>query len=80
MSWGYLNISDTGFDVLTCFIISSNEYHPAKRLKLQLSIKVFITKTCLYNIDPLKTLFYVVKPGFTGVYIIFLNTAQKHRV
>ena len=31
-----------------------------------------ITKTCLYNFDPLKPHIYVVKLGFTGVYIIFL--------
>ena len=31
---------------------------------------------CLYNIDPLKTHFYIVKLGFTGVYIIFLISAQ----
>ena len=31
-----------------------------------------ITKTCLYNFDPLKPNFYIVKLGFTGVYIIFL--------
>ena len=34
--------------------------------------KVCITKTCLYNFDPLKPHFYIVKLGFTGVYIIFL--------
>ena len=38
---------------------------------------VFITKTCLYNFDPLKPHFYIVKLGFTGVYIIFLITAQN---
>ena len=27
-----------------------------------------ITKTCLYNFDPLKPHFYIVKLGFTGVY------------
>ena len=32
----------------------------------------FITKTHLYNFDPLKHHFYIVKLGFTGVYIIFL--------
>ena len=32
----------------------------------------FITKTYLYNLDPLKPHFYIVKLGFTGVYIIFL--------
>ena len=31
-----------------------------------------ITKTCLYNFDPLKPHFYIVKLGFTGVYIFFL--------
>ena len=28
-----------------------------------------ITKTCLYNVDPLKPHFYIVKLGLTGVYI-----------
>ena len=28
-------------------------------------------KTCLYNFDPLYPHFYIVKQGFTGVYIIF---------
>ena len=40
----------------------------------------YITKTCLYNFDPLKPRFYIVKLGFTGVYIIFLISAQKHRL
>ena len=31
-----------------------------------------ITKTYLYNFDPLKPHFYIVKLGFTGVYIFFL--------
>ena len=39
-----------------------------------------ITKTYLYNFDPLKPHFYVVKLGFTGVNIIFLISAQKHRL
>ena len=30
-----------------------------------------ITKTCLHNDDPLIPHFYIVKLGFTGVYIIF---------
>ena len=33
---------------------------------------IHITKTCLYNFDPLKPKFYIVKLGFTGVCIIFL--------
>ena len=36
-----------------------------------------ITKTCLYKVDPLKPHFYTVKLGFTGVYIIFLISAQN---
>ena len=39
-----------------------------------------ITKTCLYSVDPLKPHFYTVKLGFTGVYIIFLISAQKQRL
>ena len=39
-----------------------------------------ITKTCLYNSDPLKPHFYIVKLGFTGVYIIFLILLTKHRL
>ena len=39
-----------------------------------------ITKTCLCNFDPLKPHFYIVKLGFPGVYIIFLISAQKHRL
>ena len=38
---------------------------------------VDITKTCLYNFDPLKPHFYVVKLGFKGVYNIFLISAQN---
>ena len=36
-----------------------------------------ITKTYLYNFDPLKPHFYIVKLGLTGVYIIFLISAQN---
>ena len=39
-----------------------------------------ITKTCLYNTEPLKPHFYILKLGLTGVYIIFLISAQKHRL
>ena len=36
-----------------------------------------ITKTYLYNFDPLKPHVYIVKLGFTGVYIIFLISAKN---
>ena len=39
-----------------------------------------ITKTRLYNFDPLKPHFNIVKLGFTAVYIIFLIFANKHRL
>ena len=39
-----------------------------------------ITKTCLYDVDPLKPQFYIVKLGFTGVIIIFLISAPKHKL
>ena len=32
---------------------------------------IVIAKTRLYDFDPLKPHFYIVKLGFTGVYIIF---------
>ena len=38
-----------------------------------------ITITCLYNVDSLKQHFYIVKLGFTGVYIIFLIFARKRK-
>ena len=36
-----------------------------------------ITKTCLYNFDPLEPHFYIEKLGFTGVCIILLIFAQN---
>ena len=46
-------------------------------LSLQ-EVNDYITKTYLYNFDPLKPHLYIEKLGFTGVYIIFLISAQKH--
>ena len=51
------------------FLRSSVGYH--------LNSKENITKTCLYNFDSLKPHFYAVKQGFTGVYVIFLISAQN---
>ena len=41
---------------------------------------LIITKIYLDNFDPLKPHFYLVNLGFTGVYIIFLISALKHRL
>ena len=38
-----------------------------------------ITKTSLYNSDPLKPNFYIVKLGVTLIYIIFLMYVQKQK-
>ena len=46
-------------------------------LRIILNNYLNIRKTYLYNIDPLKPDFYIVKLGFTGVYIIFLISTQK---
>ena len=40
-------------------------------------IFVIITKTRLYNFDPLKPHIYIAKLGFTGVNIIFLISVQN---
>ena len=39
-----------------------------------------ITKTCLYNFDPIKPHFYIAKLGLKEVYTIFLISAKKHRL
>ena len=39
---------------------------------------ITITKTYLYNFDPHKPHFYILKLGYTGVYISFLIFALKH--
>ena len=49
------------------------------------SLALYVTgglhhETSLYNFDPLQPHFYIVKLGFTGVYIIFLVSAQKYRL
>ena len=41
---------------------------------------LYITKTYLYNFAPIKPHFYIVKLGFTGCILFFLNSAQKHRL
>ena len=50
----------------------------AFHLKGGYSYKKDIMKIYLYNFDPLKP--YIIKLGFTGVYIIFLISDQKHRL
>ena len=46
----------------------------------RLRLVLIITKICLCNVDLFKPHFYIVKLGFTGVYVIFHISAQKHRL
>ena len=57
--------------LITPFILGSMS------VGLNILIRHSITKTCLYKFDPLKPHFYIVKLGFTGVYIIFLISARN---
>ena len=67
----FLISEKTGFDI-SCKL-SSMVYYCMRYYS-------FTMKTYLYNFDPLKPRIYIVKLGFTGVYIIFLISAQKHRL
>ena len=52
-------------------------HYELSHLDLRCLQNPIITKTYLYNFDPLKPHFYIVKMGFTGVYIIFHISAQN---
>ena len=45
-----------------------------------LGVCAVIRSNTVYNFDPLKYDNFIVKLGFTGVYIIFLNSVLKHRL
>ena len=62
--------------LLPCFATNSSINH----WEALTSFSPSITKTCLYNFDPIKPHFHIVKLGFTGVYIIFRISAQKYRL
>ena len=63
----------------TLLVLSFPKVKPEQTMQIQIR-RHNITKTCLYTFDPHKPHFYIVKLGFTGVYIIFLISAQKHRL
>ena len=58
------------------------KWQRVQTLRKLLQAVLSIMKTCLYNVDPLKRHFYIVKLGFTGVYIIseFLSENFKFLV
>ena len=66
-------------EVRSAYIFGKSDHGLCSPLRKSLST-VNITKTRLYNFTPLQPHFYIVKLGFTGVYIIFLISAQKHRL
>ena len=51
-----------------------------QKVVYELRCRAIITKTYQYNFDPLNPHFYIVKLGFTGIYIIFPISAQNHRL
>ena len=69
---------------VTCYYISILKQGPDFHFEINgyswKAVEITITKTYLYNFDPLKPLFYIVKLGFTWVYIIFLISAEIHRL
>ena len=65
------------FDCMFFTVMSQDE---VKDLYVDRTYVCTITKTCLYDIDPLKPHFYIIELVFTGVNIIFLISAQKHRL
>ena len=58
---------NTVLSLCNCIAPLSYNYHKAK----------LITKTRLYNFDPLKPHFYIVKLGFTG-YTLFFSYFAKN--
>ena len=66
----YVAVMNGTFRVKLCV------HHPV----LQDNTHCIIMKTYLYNFDPLKPHFYIVKLGFTGVYIILFISARKQSV
>ena len=65
------------YDDKKCFPHFRSDFSPTRISKL--SVRVASRKR-LYNFDPLKSHFYIVNLGFIGVYIIFLISAQRHRL
>ena len=66
-------------DLYMFFLNLSNELNGHWCLE-NIGYIIVITRTCLYNVDPLEPHFYIVKLGFAGVYIISFIFAQKHRL
>ena len=64
------------FTILWLHTMKTHDGYIIKVIELS-SVWINITKTCLYNFDPLNPHIHTVKLEFTGVYISFLNFAQN---
>ena len=60
--------------------LAYKDSYSSSRWPYHLTTQIYITKIRLYSFDLLKPHFYIVKLGFTWVYINFNIFAQKHRV
>ena len=76
-----IDVTHTTTALLLCCVLAGTQYTVVLVLVLRVLVRLCrafsITKTYLYNFDPLKPHFYIVKLGLTGVYIIFLISAQN---
>ena len=69
-----------GVNGLNFIQIEANNIKYFSYLSLETIVDFNTMKTSYITLTPLKPHFYIVKQGFTGVYIIFLISAQKHRL
>ena len=74
----FLLVSLVGYDLLMWLFLGN--FHLILNSDQALCSIGSQRETYLYNFDPLKPHFYIVKLGFTIVYICFLISAQKHRL
>ena len=82
MMFRYIKIKQINALPVSYYILITNMCCRFMAIQEKSSLRItrrsrFIMKTCLYNFDPLKPHFYVVKLGFAGVYIIFLISAPN---
>ena len=84
LDYGLGTMTSTTFSTIFCYLLL--DFHVKAGIRFSLRderlfvISKVITKIYLYNFDQLKPHFYKAKLGFTGVYINFLISAQKHRL
>ena len=63
------------FLIYNCYILltCSTQLFSVYHLHVFICLNVTITKTCLYNFEPLKPHFYIVKLGFTLFFLFLLK-------